>query len=503
MKAVILAGGYGTRLWPLTLTRPKPMLLLGDKPAIHHIIEYLSSHGFDEIIITTNYLKNKIIEYFKSYPELDAKLIYSDEYFPLGTAGSVKNVANYLDDTFALIQGDNITDIDLMKMLEFHKKKRGIATIALKEVEKPYLFGIAETNSDGQIILFKEKPNVDECFSNTINTGIYILEPKILDYIPSKKEYDFAKNLFPQLLSDNKKLYGFKAEGFWIDIGTPEGYIEASNWLLSGLEMKNVLDAEFNDVIIKGPVIIGKDTVIDDDVTIYGPTVIGERCHIKNDAIIYPYSVIESDVEVSKNANIKGSIIYKDVYIGSHSQLCDCIIDEGCNVGNDVRIGNMSIIGARCEIGQFANICNGSRVWPNIKVEPKSVVKGFVRHIEESHQIVNEPKVIDKEIAKRILARLPPDKAFYFFDKIGNFIGHVAFSLDEFCNLLNVVSINSLEFHINRKDFENWIKFLGDINLANSIKKVEEKKFKGEVLRKELHDLVEKRCKELHKFIDQ
>ncbi|MEM3383245.1 MAG: DUF5752 family protein [Nitrososphaerales archaeon] len=502
MKAVILAGGYGTRLWPLTLIRPKPMLLLGVKPAICHIIEYLLSYGFNEIIITINYMKDKIVGCLKSYQDLDVKLIYSDESSPLGTAGSVKNVANYLDDTFVLIQGDNITNIDLMKMLDFHKKKKGIVTIALKEVNKPYLFGVVKTNFDGQIILFKEKPNIKECFSNTINTGIYILEPKILDYIPCEKEYDFAKDLFPQLLSENKRLYGFEAEGFWVDIGSPEGYLEASNWVLSRLKGKNILNAEVRNSTIKGPVFIGKDTIID-DVIIYGPTVIGERCKIKKDTIINSYSVIESDVEVSINTNIKASIIYKDAQIGSRSQLSNCIIDEGCNVGDNVIIGSNSIIGARCEIGNFASVCNDSRVWPEIKVEPKSIVKGFVKHLEEFHKTVCKPKIIDKEIARRILGRLPPDKAFYFFKGVGDFIGQVAFSLDEFCNLLNVVSTESIEFHINRKDFENWIKFLGDIELANSIKEIEEKKFRGESLRKELHDLVEKRCKELHKVIDQ
>jgi NDP-sugar pyrophosphorylase family protein len=509
MKAVILAGGYGTRLWPLTLNRPKPMLLLGDKPALHHIIEYLSGHGFDEIIITTNYLKNKIMEYFKSYPELDAKLIYSDEYTPLGTAGSVKKAANYLDDTFALIQGDNITDIDLMKMLEFHKKRGGVATIALKEVEKPYLFGVVETNSEKRIILFKEKPKVDECFSKTINTGIYILEPKIFDYIPSNKEYDFAKDLFPQLLSYNEKLYGFEAEGFWVDIGTPEGYLEASDWLLSRLEGKCISNAEIRNATIKGPVLIGKDTRVDKDAIIYGPAVIGERCNIKSGAIIDSYSVIESDVEVSINTNIKRSIIYRNTHIGSSSWLNDCIVDEGCNIGNNVRIVDMSIIGARCEIGHFVSIQDGSRVWSDIKVTPRSVVKGFVRHLEHSHfkdnfkRLVCKPNIVGKEDAERILKRLPPDKAFYFFKSIGDYIGKVAFSLDGFCNLLNIVSIDSIEFHIKRNDFENWIKFLGDSELANSIQKLKEKELKGEDLRKELHDLVEKRCKELHRIIGQ
>ncbi|MGQ9515600.1 MAG: DUF5752 family protein [Thermoproteota archaeon] len=510
MKAVILAGGYGTRIWPLTLTRPKPMLLLGDRPALHHIIEYLSSYGFDEIIITTNYLRDQIVNYFKSCPELNVKLIYSDEYSPLGTAGSVKSVANYLSDTFAVIQGDNITDIDLGEMLEFHKKKGGVATIALKEVENPRLFGIVKLNSEGQILFFKEKPKIDECFSNMISTGIYMLEPEIMDHVPSNIEYDFAKDLFPQLLGYNKMLYGFKTDGFWVDIGTPEGYFRASNWLLSKLEGKDISNAEVKDAIIRGPVLIGKDTRIDDNVIIEGPTVIGDGCHIKSSAIIDPYSVIGSHVEVSTNTNINRSIIYEDTYVDSSSWLSGCIIAEGCNIGSGVRIGDMSIVGARCKISPLTDIWNGSRVWPEIKVEPNSIVKGFVRHFEQIYHIKNnfrkltiEPKIIDKEIAKRILARLTPERAFYFFKGIGEYIGHVAFSLDEFCSLLNVVSIDSIDFHINRNDFENWINFIGDSELANSIKKSKEMNLKGEALRKELHDLVESRCKELHKVIDR
>jgi len=187
MKAVILAGGYGTRLWPITLTRPKPMLPLGGRPALYHIIKYLSNHGFDDIIITTNYLREQIVDYFKDGSELGVKLTYTDEEFPLGTAGSVKNVADYLGDTFAVIQGDNITDIDLSKMLEFHRMKRAVATIALKEVEDPSLFGVAKLGPDDQVLLFKEKPKIEESPSNLINTGIYILEPEILELIPIKK----------------------------------------------------------------------------------------------------------------------------------------------------------------------------------------------------------------------------------------------------------------------------------------------------------------------------
>ncbi|MGB9659578.1 MAG: DUF5752 family protein [Nitrososphaerales archaeon] len=510
MKAVVLAGGYGTRLWPLTLTRPKPMLLLGGKPALHYIIEYLSNHGFDEIIITANYLRNSIMDYFGRCSELDVKLIYSDEYSPLGTAGSVKNVANYLDDTFAVIQGDNITDIDLTKMLEFHKKKGGDATIALKEVEKPYFFGIVKMNSEEQILLFKEKPKASECFSNMINTGIYMLEPKILDYVPSDKEFDFAKDLFPQLLNSNKKIYGFKAEGFWVDIGTPEGYLEASNWLLSKLKGRSISGAEVKDAIIKGPLVIGKDSKVDDNAMIYGPAVIGDRCHIESGAIIDSYTMIESDVEVSTNTSVRKSIIYKDTFVGPYSLLDGCIIAEGCNIGLGVKISDKSIVGAGCEIGHLTNIQNGSKIWPSIKVRPKSVVKGFVRHLEQIYQpeiglekIISETKIIDKENARRILERLPPEKAFYFFKGIGDYIGQVANSLDEFCNLLNVVSVDSIEFHVKRNDFENWIKFIGDLELANCIKKSGEKNLRGKALRKEIHDLVEKRCRELHKVIDQ
>ncbi|NWG08792.1 MAG: NDP-sugar synthase [Nitrososphaerales archaeon] len=509
MKAVILAGGYGTRLWPITLTRPKPMLPLGGRPALYHIIGYLSNHGFEDITITTNYLREQIMDYFGDGSELGVKLTYTDEEFPLGTAGSVKNVANYLGDTFAVIQGDNITDIDLSKMLEVHRMKKAVATIALKEVEDPSLFGVAKLGPEDQVLFFKEKPKIGESPSNLINTGIYILEPEILELIPIKTEYDFAKDFFPELLSKKRMVYGFRAKGFWADIGHIKGYFRALDWILSR-SRNRILKEGVENVTIKGPVSIGRDTRVDGGVTIYGPSMIGDRCYIRSGAMINSYSVIESDVEVEKDTNIEKSMIYRDAIIGPSSSLSRCIIAEGCKIGSGVKIGNMSVIGANCEIGPLTRVLDGSRIWPGIRVEPKCTVKGFVKHLEQIFneqtlaKLASEPvfeERVEKETAIKILARLPPERAFYFFKGIGEYIGQVASSLEEFCTSLTTIDVGSIEFHMSRDDFRNWISFIGDSELARLTKECKERNLKAEALRRELHNLVKRRCEGLRRTI--
>jgi len=220
--------------------------------------------------------------------------------------------------------------------------------------------------------------------------------------------------------------------------------------------------------------------------------------------------VIESDVDVAKDTNIEKSIIYRDAIIGPSSSLSRCIISEGCNIGSGVKIGNMSIIGANCEIGPLTRVLDGSRVWPGIIVEPKCTVKGFVRHLEQIFieqtlaKLASEPvsgERIEKETAIKILARLPPDRAFYFFRGIGEYACQAANSLEEFCTSLTTVDVRSIEFHMNRNDFGNWISFMGDSELARLIKECKERNLKAEPLRRELHNLVKRRCEELRRAI--
>lgn len=379
---MVLAGGFGTRLRPLTYTTPKPMLPLAGKPILHYIVDSLAEQGFDEIIITTNYLQKRIKEYFGDGTNFGVKFIYPQEDVPLGTAGSVKNAEKHLDETFVVIQGDNITDIGLKDALSFHSRKDGLATIALTRVENPHEYGVLETDGDHRITAFKEKPNPEECTSNLINTGLYVLEPEILDHIPSGVAYDFAKDLFPKLLERGGKLYGYRAQGFWVDVGRPESYMEAIRWMLKRLDDRRISkSADVKAASIKGRVWIGKEAIVEPGAELSGPAIIGAKCHVRRGVEVTKHTVLQPNVEVEAETKVKGSVIYQYTHIGEGSRLSRCIVAEGCEIGSWVKIRGMSVIGAGCKIGDKTNIHQGSRVWPRLKIGLNSVIRGVIRDL--------------------------------------------------------------------------------------------------------------------------
>src|SRR5207248_4710075 len=219
MKAVVMAGGEGTRLRPLTSNQPKPMVPIVGKPCMEHIVELLKRHGFEDVIVTVAFLPQAIRSYFGSGETLGVDIGYSVEESPLGTAGSVKRAAGRLDDTFLVISGDALCDVDLTQLVEAHREKQASVTIGLKSVDNPLEFGIVVTDEDGRVERFLEKPSWGQVFSDTINTGIYVLEPEVLRHIPTDRPYDFSKELFPLLLEMGRPMYGCVLEGYWQDIG--------------------------------------------------------------------------------------------------------------------------------------------------------------------------------------------------------------------------------------------------------------------------------------------
>jgi len=229
MKAIILAGGLGTRLYPLTRKTAKCMLLIDGKPLLEHIIRYLASYGFKEIIVTLGSKRKQIIDYFGDGSKYNVNLLYSIEGKPLGTAGSFKNAEKYLDETILVMQGDTLTNFNLKKIIAFHKERKAIVTIALTPVKDPTGYGIAIIDKQGRIIRFAEKPQ--NLFSNLANSGIYVVEREVLDYIPKGRIFDFSKDLFPRLLEKKLPVYGIKMDGYWFDIGTPASCKNANEYL--------------------------------------------------------------------------------------------------------------------------------------------------------------------------------------------------------------------------------------------------------------------------------
>ena len=261
MKAVIMAGGEGTRLRPQTSNLPKPMLPLVGRPMMEHIVSLLRRHGITDIVVTVAFLPNAIRSYFGDGSELGVSMVYATEESPLGTAGSVRNAREQLTERFLVISGDVLTDIDLTSVIEFHEKNEALATIALCAVENPLEFGIVITREDGTIERFLEKPGWGQVFSDTINTGIYVLEPEIFDRIPEGRSVDFSGEVFPAVLEAGEPLYGYVADGYWEDVGTTAAYLKAHEDILDGKVEVDVAGFE-----LRPGVWIGKGSSIDPSV---------------------------------------------------------------------------------------------------------------------------------------------------------------------------------------------------------------------------------------------
>src|SRR5580765_3634879 len=269
MKAVIMAGGEGSRLRPLTSNQPKPMMPLANLPMMEHIIGLLKRHGFDDIVLTLAFMPNVIRTYFGDGSEYGVRMVYATEEQPLGTAGSVRNAKDELDERFLVISGDVLTDIDLSKIVSFHESRGALATIGLVAVDNPLEFGIVITREDGSIERFLEKPTWGQVFSDTINTGIFVLEPAIFDYIPEGRSVDFSSEVFPALLAAGKPLYGAIMTGYWEDVGTLEAYLSAH---FDVLDQK--VDVEIPGFRITDGVFTGEGAEISPQAQVVGPAVI-------------------------------------------------------------------------------------------------------------------------------------------------------------------------------------------------------------------------------------
>src|SRR5689334_24497141 len=270
-----MAGGEGTRLRPLTSNQPKPMVPIVGKPCMEHILELLRRHGLEDVIVTVAFMPQAIRGYFGNGENLGVNIEYSVEESPLGTAGSVQLAGERLDETFLVISGDALCDVDLGEMVRFHKEKGAAVTIGLKSVENPLEFGIVVTDEDGRVERFLEKPSWSQVFSDTINTGIYVLEPEVLRHVPTDGPYDFSKELFPLLLEMGRPLYGYVFEGYWQDIGNLDQFRQAN---CDALEEAVTLDIP--GIRLRGNVWLGEGVELDDLEQIEGPAFVGNYSRI-------------------------------------------------------------------------------------------------------------------------------------------------------------------------------------------------------------------------------
>jgi mannose-1-phosphate guanylyltransferase / phosphomannomutase len=370
MRAVLMAGGSGTRLRPLTCDMPKPMVPILNRPIAEHIINLLKRHDITEIIATLHYLPDVMRGYFHDGKEFGVQMTYAiEEDQPLGTAGCVKNIAELLNSTFLVISGDSVTDLNLTEAIKFHKKKKSKATLILTRVPNPVEFGVVITDKNGRIVRFLEKPSTSEIFSDTVNTGTYILEPEVLKYLPEKEEKDFSKDLFPQLLANGEPMYGYIADNYWCDVGHLDAYREAQ---YDGLEGKVKLDFAYKE---KSPGMwIGKDTYIDPSVKIETPVVIGNDCRIGARTKIEAGTIIGDNVTIGSDADLKRPIIWSGAMIGDEAQLSACVISRGTRVDRRAQVLEGAVIGALSTVGEEAQVNNDVRVWPNKRIESGAIL---------------------------------------------------------------------------------------------------------------------------------
>ncbi len=372
MKAVVMAGGEGTRLRPLTLNRPKPLVPVLNKPIAQHIIEHLKRAGITDIVVTLYYLAEEIQKYFGDGSDMGVNLIYSIEDTPLGTAGSVKKAEKYLeDDTFIIVSGDALTDINIEKAFAFHKAKKSEASLVLQSVQNPLEFGVVMTGDDSKITRFLEKPSWGEVFSDTVNTGMYLINPSVFSLMEHGKSYDWSQDIFPQMLQEERPLYGYVMEEYWTDVGSLDEYRRAQYDMLNGLTTLPIVgrrEGENNNIYI------GENTVIEPGAVLNGPLILGENCLIKAGARVEPETVIGDNAIIESDACVEKAILWDSVYIGRGAQLNACTICHHSTLKDNVQIQEGAVVGDRCHIEDGAVVRTMIKLWPDKVIEADSQV---------------------------------------------------------------------------------------------------------------------------------
>lgn len=368
-----MAGGEGTRLRPLTSNAPKPMLPVANRPMIEHVITLLRRHGFDEIVITVAFMANTIKTYFGDGSEWGVRIVYADEPVPLGTAGSVRNASEHLDERFLVISGDVVTDIDLTKLVAFHHEHEAVATIGLIRVENPLEFGIVITREDGTIDRFLEKPSWGQVFSDTINTGIYVLEPEVLDKIDTGRSIDFSSEVFPSMLATGQPLFGAIGDGYWEDVGTLDAYLRAHHDVLDQRVFLDIPGFQVSDGVW-----LGEGAEISPEAAIEGPAVIGPGCTVEGGARLGPYTVLGSNVRVLANADLERVVLHDNVYVGERARLRGAVVGRSTNVRGHARCDEGVVLGDEVYVGANALLGADVKVYPFKTIEDNAVVNSSI-----------------------------------------------------------------------------------------------------------------------------
>jgi mannose-1-phosphate guanylyltransferase len=361
MQALILAGGEGTRLRPLTSTVPKPVLPLANRPFISYMIDWLEAHGFDDVVMSCGFLASQVRSVLGEGKGSGVRIRYVEEEQPLGTAGAVKHAESLLDGTFAVLNGDVLTDFDLGALARFHFERGAAATIALIAVEDPSAYGLVRTSTSGEILAFLEKPRPDEIDTDQINAGAYVLEPEVLERIEPGRAVSFEREVFPSLIGSG--LYGFRAQGYWLDIGTPERYLEATFDIL-----ERRVDTVVGRSLADRGLCVGDRCSLSEDARLLAPALVGERCEIEAEAVIGPRSVIGPRCWIGEGAAVEEAVVHERARIGPGAVVRESIVGPGAVVGAGSRVERGAVIGAGAVVEPGAMLADGERVEPGVSL---------------------------------------------------------------------------------------------------------------------------------------
>lgn len=340
MQAIILAGGKGTRLHPITSSTPKPMVSFFGRPVMEHCVRLLAKHGFADILVTVAHMANDIIDYFGDGSAWGVKMRYSVEKEPRGTAGGIKLLEDMIEEPFLVISGDAITDFDLTAVSRYHFENKALVTLAAHRVEDPTQYGLVQRAEDGRIERFLEKPKSrDQIFTNLVNTGIYMMHPSVLSLIPKDTFFDFSRHVFPRLLSEDKPLYACELDGYWCDIGNLAQYRAAHFDALLGKAEIDVCARE----VEKG-VWLGKGVRIHETAKLSAPVFVGEGARINRHAVLEGFSVIGDGSLVAEGASVTRSILGSRAYIGRATHVIDSLIGDGYRLQANDPIFNCVVV---------------------------------------------------------------------------------------------------------------------------------------------------------------
>ncbi len=350
MTAVILAGGKGTRLRPLTLHTPKPIVPILTHPFLELQIDLLKKTGIEEIVLSLSYQPRRIEEIFGDGSRLGVRIHYTMEPEPLGTAGAVKNAEAFLTNRTVVFNGDVLSDLDLTSVLKFHEEVNAKATIVLTPVANPSAYGLVETDDAGRVLRFLEKPSYDEITCDTINAGVYVLEPELMDFIPRSTNYSFERGFFPHLLREKVPFYAYVHRGYWIDIGTPEKYLRVHRDILSGALPFQGFHPN------AGGTYVDPEATVEAGSRLTGPAYIGAGSVVKSRAVIEPYAVVGPNCRIEEGATVSDSVLWSNVRIGEEARVHGAIVGRSAHVGHHAVVERGIVLGDKSVITDYSRI---------------------------------------------------------------------------------------------------------------------------------------------------